>query len=191
MSQPRASSHPIARSRPLWRLYSAIGWSTRPNRSYTTVLTARRRCCAATPGTCSRSTPWALWSSNGGRGPLSVGQAAAEAAGEAGRRPAMPVVQRERLKSHDGARSTAGVLPSRAAAKGAPSNVYRRSARCLRALAATPKPARALGPSRIALTGASPSVSCRASSVYVPLMWGSLSPGCAPEVALQCRAWSM
>ena len=128
---------------------------------------------------------------HGGRGPLSVGQAAAEAAGEAGRRPAMPVVQRERLKSRDGARSTAGVLPSRAAAKGAPSNVYRRSARCLRALAATPKPARALGPSRIALTGASPSVSCRASSVYVPLMWGSLSPGCAPEVALQCRAWSM
>ena len=88
-----------------------------------------------------------------GRGPFSVGQAAAEAASEAGRRPAMPVVQRERLKSHDGARSTAGVLPSRAAAKGAPSNVYRRSARCLRALAATTKPARALGPSCIALTG--------------------------------------
>ena len=86
---------------------------------------------------------------HGGRGPLSVGQAAAEAASEAGRRPAMPVVQRERLKSRDGARSTAGVLPSRAAAKGAPSNVYRRSARCLRALAATPKPARALGPSCI------------------------------------------
>ena len=50
---------------------------------------------------------------HGGRGPLSVGQAAAEAASEAGRRPAMPVVQRERLKSHDGARSTAGVLLSR------------------------------------------------------------------------------
>ena len=128
---------------------------------------------------------------HGGRGPSSAGLDAAEAAGEAARRPHMPVVRRDELKSCEGARRTAGVLPSRAAAKGAPSNVYRRSARCLRALAATPKPARALGPSCIALTGASPSVSCRASSVYVPLMWGSLSPGCAPEVALQCRAWSM
>ena len=100
---------------------------------------------------------------HGSRGASSAGLAAAEAAGEAARRLHVPVVRPGQLKSWDGARRTAGVLPSRAAAKGAPSNVYRRSARCLRALAATPKPARALGPSCIALTGASPSVSCRAS----------------------------
>ena len=58
---------------------------------------------------------------HGGRGPSSAGLDAAEAAGEAARRPHMPVVRRERLKSCEGARRTAGVLPSQAAAKGAPS----------------------------------------------------------------------
>ena len=58
---------------------------------------------------------------HGGRGPSSAGLDAAEAAGEAARRPHMPVVWRERLKSCEGARRTAGVLPSQAAAKGAPS----------------------------------------------------------------------
>ena len=58
---------------------------------------------------------------HGGRGASTAAQAAAEAACEAGRRPVVPVVRQERLQSFDSARRTAGVLPSQAAAKGAPS----------------------------------------------------------------------
>ena len=90
---------------------------------------------------------------HGGRGPSSAGLDAAEAAGEAARRPHMPVVRRERLKSCEGARRTAGVLLSRAGAEQATADVRRRFVRCRHALAATPKLARALGPSCIALTG--------------------------------------
>ena len=90
---------------------------------------------------------------HGGRGPSSAGLAAAAAAGEAARRPHMPVVWRERLKSCEGARRTAGVLLSRAGAEQATADVRRRFVRCRHALAATPKLARALGPSCIALTG--------------------------------------
>ena len=90
---------------------------------------------------------------HGGRGPSSAGLDAAEAAGEAARRPHMPVVRRERLQSFDSARRTAGVLPSRAGAERAPADVRCRFVRCRRALVATPKLARAPGPSFITLSG--------------------------------------
>ena len=90
---------------------------------------------------------------HGGRGASTAAQAAAEAAYEAGRRPGMPVVQQERLQSFDSARRTAGVLLSRAGAEQATADVRRRFVRCRRALAATPKLARAPGPSCITLTG--------------------------------------
>ena len=90
---------------------------------------------------------------HGGRGASPADQAAAEAACEAGRRPVVPVVRQERLKSSDSARRTAGVLPSRAGAERAPADVRRRFVRCRRALAATPKVARAPGPSCITLSG--------------------------------------
>ena len=162
-----------------------------PGSSAPSVRTARRRWRASTARRCSRSTPPALWSST-----------VAE-----DHRQLVSMQLRQLARRHEGRTCPwCGGSGCRAAkARGGPpacycrrqlqkellAGIYRRSARCLRALAATPKPARALGPSCIALTGASPCVSCRASSVYVPLMWGSLSPGCAPEVALQRRAWSM
>ena len=90
---------------------------------------------------------------HGGRGASTAAQAAAEAAYEAGRRPGMPVVQQERLQSFDSARRTARVLPSLAGAERAPADVRCRFVRCRRALAATPKLARALGPSCITLSG--------------------------------------
>ena len=90
---------------------------------------------------------------HGGQGPSSAGLAAAEAAGEAARRPHMPVVRRERLQSFDSARRTAGVLPSRPGAERAPADVRRRFVRCRRALSATPKLVWAPGPSCITLSG--------------------------------------
>ena len=90
---------------------------------------------------------------HGGRGASSAGLDAAEAAGEAARRPHMPVVRRDELKSCEGARRTAGVLLSRAGAEQATADVRRRFVRCRPALAATPKLARAPGPSCITLTG--------------------------------------
>ena len=85
-------------------------------------------------------------------GASTAAQAAAEAACEAGRRPVVPVVRQERLKSSDSARRTAGVLPSLAGTERAPADVRRRFVRCRRALAATPKLARAPGPSCITLS---------------------------------------
>ena len=90
---------------------------------------------------------------HGGRGASTAAQAAAEAACEAGRRPVVPVVRQERLKSSDSARRTAGVLPSLAGTERAPADVRRRFVRCRRALSATPKVVRALGPSCITLSG--------------------------------------
>ena len=90
---------------------------------------------------------------HGGRGASPAAQAAAEAACEAGRRPVVPVVRQERLKSPDSARRTAGVLPSLAGAERAPADVRRRFVRCRRALSATPKLVWAPGPSCITLSG--------------------------------------
>ena len=86
-------------------------------------------------------------------GASTAAQAAAEAACEAGRGPVVPVVRQERLKSFDSARRTAGVLLSRAGAEQATADVRRRFVRCRPALAATPKLARAPGPSCITLSG--------------------------------------
>ena len=90
---------------------------------------------------------------HGGRGPSSAGLDAAEAAGEAARRPHMPVVRRERLQSFDSARRTAGVLPCGRVLNEPPADVRRRFVRCRRDLAAIAKLVRAPGPSCITLSG--------------------------------------